>query len=135
MRYQSYRSREDETKIDMTPMLDIVFIMLIFFIVTASFLKESGIPITIPEGESKAVNDKISIVIDISETDDVWMNKRRIDIRAVGPNLKRRMSELDDPSVIIRVHPQSRSETMMLVVDRVRDAGIYDFSVTPIKEK
>lgn len=135
MRPHSYRLREDESKIDMTPMLDIVFIMLIFFIVTASFLKEAGMPLTMQDSDSQPSPDKISLIIRVSETNDVWFERRRIDMRAVGANLKRRMSELDNPSVVIRTHPNARSDTMMQVIDRVRDAGIYDFVVIPIKPK
>jgi biopolymer transport protein ExbD len=133
MRTQSYSTLEEETKIDMTPMLDIVFIMLIFFIVTSSFLKEQGIPLTIPENSPPTVADKVSVIITISEDNEVWFGKRRIDIRAVGANLKRKISELDNPSVIIKTHPGSKSNILIQVADRVRDAGVFDFVVMPIK--
>ncbi len=133
MRNQSYSTLEEDTKIDMTPMLDIVFIMLIFFIVTSSFLKEQGIPLTIPENSPPTVADKVSVIISISEDNEVWFGNRRIDIRAVGANLKRKISELDNPSVIIKTHPGSKSNILIQVADRVRDAGVFDFVVMPIK--
>ncbi|PHZ85519.1 ExbD/TolR family protein [Paremcibacter congregatus] len=134
MRDYSYRHKEDDVKIDMTPMLDIVFIMLIFFIVTASFLKESGIHISVPENATKVTTEKVSIVIEISDNDDIWFAKRRIDVRAVGPNLKRRMSQLEDSSVVIRTHPNASTGIMMQVVDNVRQADVLNFVVIPMKE-
>ncbi len=134
MRTRTYHTLEDDTKIDMTPMLDIVFIMLIFFIVTASFIKEMGFHLSIPEGTPPATQDKVSLIIQISETNDVWFGKRQIDIRAVGANLRRKMSELGNPSVIIKTHPNSQSNILIQVADRIRASGIYDFVVIPIKE-
>ena len=135
MRTHSYSTLEDDTKIDMTPMLDIVFIMLIFFIVTASFIKEKGFHLAIPEGNPPSTQDKVSLIIQISETNDVWFGKRQIDIRAIGANLKRKISELDNPSVIIKTHPNSQSNILIQVADRIRAAGVFDFVVIPIKEK
>lgn len=134
MRIQSYHRGEDTAEIDMTPMLDIVFIMLIFFIVTASFLKESGLPLNIPEGNSPPDPTKVSMLIEISETNEVWFGKRRIDVRAIEANLKRKMSELDNPSVVVRVHENAKNNTLIQVVDHIRAADIYNFVVIPVKE-
>ncbi len=134
MRNRSFHTLEEDTKIDMTPMLDIVFIMLIFFIVTTSFLKEHGLPLIIPESNSTPDPEKISLIIQISETNEILFGPRRIDIRAIGANLKRKMSVLDNPSVIIHTHPNSKNNIMMQVVDRVRDAGVFNFVVIPIQE-
>ncbi len=134
MRNRSFHTLEEDTKIDMTPMLDIVFIMLIFFIVTTSFLKERGLPLNIPENNSQSNPEKISLTIQISETNEILFGPRRIDIRAIGANLKRKMSTLDNPSVIIHTHPNSKNNIMMQVVDRVREAGVFNFVVIAIKE-
>ncbi len=134
MRARIYRTLEEDSKIDMTPMLDIVFIMLIFFIVTASFLKESGIPVTTQDTDTPAAADKISLVLYITEDDEVWFGKRRIDMRAIGANLKRQMSEMDNPSVVVRVHNNAKTLTMMEVLDRIRGAGVEDFMVIPTKK-
>jgi len=134
MRNQSFHTLEDNTKIDMTPMLDIIFIMLIFFIVTASFLRETGLPLPIPEGDSQHSPEKVSLIVQVSETNEVLFNARHIDIRAVAVNLKREISELDNPSVIIHAHPGAKTDIVLQVVDRVRAAGIRDFVVVPLKE-
>jgi biopolymer transport protein ExbD len=70
---------EEEATIDMTPMLDVVFIMLIFFIVTASFVKESGIDVNRPDAATAVKKDRANILIGISDKNEIWINKRRID--------------------------------------------------------
>ena len=69
---------EEEATIDMTPMLDVVFIMLIFFIVTASFVKEAGIDVNRPEAATAVKQDRANILIAISDTGEIWINKRRV---------------------------------------------------------
>ena len=78
---------EEEAAIDMTPMLDVVFIMLIFFIVTASFVKEAGIDVNRPEAATAVKKDRANILIAISDKGEIWINKRRIDVRAVQGTL------------------------------------------------
>ena len=74
---------EDEAQIDLTPMLDVVFIMLIFFIVTASFIKEAGIEVNRPEASTSQPKENVNILVAISANNEIWMDKRRIDVRAV----------------------------------------------------
>ncbi len=123
------RREDDEAAIDMTPMLDIVFIMLIFFIVTASFLKEAGIEINRPDASTAVKQDKANIMIAISENNDVWMEKRRVDVRAVRANVERLRAENPEGSVVIQADKDSRSGIVMEVVDAVRTAGVTDYVV------
>ena len=80
---------EEERAIDMTPMLDVVFIMLIFFIVTASFVKESGIDVNRPDAATAVQKNRANILVAISDSNEVWINKRQIDLRAVQANIER----------------------------------------------
>ena len=84
---------EEEATIDMTPMLDVVFIMLIFFIVTASFVKEAGIDVNRPEAATAVKKDRANILVAISDTGEIWINKRRVDARAVQANIERLHAE------------------------------------------
>ena len=84
---------EEEATIDMTPMLDVVFIMLIFFIVTASFVKESGIDVNRPEASTAVKKDRANILVAISANNEIWINKRRVDVRAVQANIERLRAE------------------------------------------
>ena len=119
------RNNDDEAAIDMTPMLDIVFIMLIFFIVTASFLKEAGIEVNTPDGSSAQDQTKANIMIAITENDEIWMEKRRIDVRAVRANVERLKAENPEGSIVIQA--DKAATTGMSVMDAVRSAGFSDY--------
>lgn len=120
---------EDEANIDMTPMLDVVFIMLIFFIVTASFVKEAGIDVNRPEASTAVKKDKASILVAISANNEVWINKRRVDVRAVQANIERLHAENPQGGVVIQADKKSTTEILMKVLDATRAAGIDDAAV------
>ncbi|RUO80785.1 biopolymer transporter ExbD [Idiomarina tyrosinivorans] len=125
---------EEETAIDMTPMLDVVFIMLIFFIVTASFVKESGIDVNRPDAATAVQKDRANILVAISSENEVWINKREIDIRAVQANIERLYAENPQGSVVIQADKLSNTETLIKVMDAARSAGVYDVSVATQEE-
>ena len=122
---------EDDEKINLTPMLDVVFIMLIFFIVTATFVKEIGIDVNQPEDDKpKTVDpDKKSIVVRISNRDRIMIAQRDVDTRAVRANIERLHAENPEAPVIIQPHPDSKTETMIHVMDSARQAGVYNVSL------
>ncbi len=120
---------EEETGIDMTPMLDVVFIMLIFFIVTASFVKESGIDVNRPEAATAVKKDRASILIAINEKGEIWINKRRIDVRAVQANVERLHAENPQGTVVIQADKKSTTDILIKVMDGARAAGVFDVSI------
>ena len=120
---------EEEATIDMTPMLDVVFIMLIFFIVTASFVKEAGIDVNRPDAPTATQKDRANILVAISEKNEIWINKRRIDVRAVQANIERLYAENPQGTVVIQADKKSNTETLIKVMDASRAAGIYDVSI------
>ena len=120
---------ETEAQIDLTPMLDVVFIMLIFFIVTASFLKEAGIEVNRPEASTSQPKENVNILVAISANNEVWMDKRRIDVRAVRANIERLHAENPKGAVVIQADNQSNTETVAAVLDAAREAGVYDVSL------
>ena len=120
---------EEEADIDMTPMLDVVFIMLIFFIVTASFVKEAGIDVNRPEAATAVKKDRANILIAISDKGEIWINKRRIDVRAVQANIERLRAENPQGSVVIQADKKATTETLIKVMDASRAAGVYDVSI------
>ena len=120
---------EEEAAIDMTPMLDVVFIMLIFFIVTASFVKEAGIDVNRPEAATAVKRDRANILIAISDKGEIWINKRRIDVRAVQANIERLRAENPQGSVVIQADKKATTETLIKVMDASRAAGVYDVSI------
>ncbi|MBU2977640.1 MULTISPECIES: ExbD/TolR family protein [unclassified Alteromonas] len=120
---------EEEATIDMTPMLDVVFIMLIFFIVTASFVKEAGIDVNRPEAATAVKQDRANILIAISDTGEIWINKRRVDVRAVQANIERLHAENPQGTVVIQADQKSTTDTLIKVMDASRAAGVYEVSI------
>lgn len=125
MRKHSSRN-QDEAAIDMTPMLDIVFIMLIFFIVTASFLKEAGIEVNRPQGSSGEPQEKANIMIAVTADDEVWMEKRRIDVRAVRANVERLKAENPEGTIVIQADEDSTTGIVAEIMDSLNQAGFTD---------
>ena len=117
------RKQADEAAIDLTPMLDIVFIMLIFFIVTTSFVKESGVDVTRPSANTAERKERGNIIIAIRPNGDVWMDKRNVDVRSVRANVERLRAENPEGSVVITADKESQSGVLVQVIDQVRLAG------------
>ncbi len=120
---------EEESEIDITPMLDVVFIMLIFFIVTATFVKESGIDVNRPDATTATKQEKANILIAIAANNTIWIDRRQIDIRAVRPNIERLHAENPQGTVVIQADKESKTNTLIQVMDAARQAGVYNVSI------
>ena len=120
---------EEESQIDLTPMLDVVFIMLIFFIVTSTFVKESGVDVTRPSAETAAPADASSIQIGITANNQIWIDKRQVDQRAVRANVEKGLAESPGAAVIIVADALSNTETLIEVMAQSRLAGAESVSV------
>ena len=123
----------DSAEIDLTPMLDVVFIMLIFFIVTASFVKESGLDLNHPPIAEAPPNKNIenrNIVFSIMETNEIFIQGRHIDVRSVRANVERAHAENPQIKVIIEAHPKSKTDTFILISNQAREAGVTDIALT-----
>jgi biopolymer transport protein ExbD len=129
MRSRFRRRGEEDAGIDMTPMLDIVFIMLIFFIVTTSFVKESGVEINRPSAATASKKERANIMIGITETGDIWIQKRRIDLRSVRANIEKLHAENPEGSVVIQADKGAKTGTLIQVMDQVRLAGVSNVSI------
>ncbi len=116
----------EEAEINITPMMDVVFILLIFFIVTASFVKESGIDVQQPAPDSSEEQQKKadSIVIRIDQSNQVCIGPRSIDVRAVTANVQRRLAENPNSAVLIAAHPKSQVDYLVQVMDQIKLAGV-----------
>ncbi len=130
-------AEDDSSEIDLTPMLDVVFIMLIFFIVTASFVKEIGINVNIPESQDQPPPDEAptNIMVTVTGTNEIWMEQRRVDIRAVRANIARLHAEFPKASVIIRADGKSEAATYVAIADAAREANVYNVTLAPVIEE
>ena len=121
---------EEDASIDMTPMLDIVFIMLIFFIVTTSFVKEKGLEVNRPENntnQSNPENKTVSILID--ERGMIYMNNRLIDRERVNANIQSFLAENNTDSAVVKAHPKVNHGVVVQVLDQAAEAGLNKLSV------
>ena len=119
----------DENPLDLTPMMDIVFIMLIFFIVTTSFVKETGVDFSRPNAETAERDEKGNILVAITENNEIWIDKRRVDLKAVRANIERLKIEYPEGSVIIQADTLSKSGLLVETMDQIRLAGIQNISI------
>ena len=122
-------SEEEEATVDITPMLDVVFIMLIFFIVTATFVKESGIDVDKPSAATAVVQEKASILVAIDANNNVWINRRQVDLRSVRSIVERLHAENPKGTLVIQADKESKNDTLVQVMDASRRAGIYDIAL------
>jgi biopolymer transport protein ExbD len=116
--------QEEETQIDITPMLDVVFIMLIFFIVSASFVKESGVKVIKPVAENASQKPKATIMVAVDSDNLVWIERNNADVRAVKSIILKMKAENPESDVIVQADESSKTETVMKVVDSLREAGV-----------
>ena len=124
---------QDETEVNLTPMLDVVFIMLIFFIVTASFVKEAGIDVSRPDAATAERKERGNILVAISESGQIWIDKRHVDIRAVRANIERMAAENPQGSVVIQADENSKNGILVQVMDAARLAGVESVSIAAEK--
>jgi biopolymer transport protein ExbD len=121
--------QEEEADIDITPMLDIVFIMLIFFIVTATFVKESGIDVTRPDAETAVKQNRVAILIAIRDNNEVWINRRQVDLASVRANVEKLHAENPQGGAVIQADREAETGVLVEIMDQVRLAGVGAISI------
>lgn len=127
MRMRRYSQQaEEEPGIDLTPMLDVVFIMLIFFIVTSSFIKESGIEVNRPQADTASSQEKGNILIAVTADDQVWLDKQIVDVRSVRAHVQRMRQEQPEGVVVVQADQDARTGLVVKVMDQARLAGVED---------
>lgn len=127
------RFRQTETDgndIDITPMLDIVFIMLIFFIVTTSFVKESGVEVKRPSAQTAEDKKGNNILVAIRANGEIWIDRRAIDVRAIRANIERLKAENTEGAVIIQADEFAPTGLLVKVMDQIRLAGMSNISIS-----
>lgn len=129
---------EDAGEIDLTPMLDVVFIMLIFFIVTASFVREQSLGLNVPEKNDTPPpppeDAPKNILIQVNSNDEIYVDARRVDIRAVRSLITQKKAENPKASVIVRMHEESTANTYVAIANSAREANIFNVSLIPFTE-
>lgn len=129
MQSRRHAPESEETGIDLAPMLDFTVNLLIFFIITTSFIKEAGITVFKPEAVTAENRASGNLLIAIRENGDIWMDRRRIEVRDVRPMMERLHIERPDDTVVIIADRESDAGKVAEVMDEVRLAGIQIISI------
>ena len=116
--------QEDEKVADLTPMLDVVFIMLFFFIVTATFIKETGIEVNRPDTKTAQFKKTVSLLVAVSPDSSIWIDKKKVDIRNVRPLMERLHAENPKGGLVIQADMDSKVEKVLAIMDAARTIGI-----------
>jgi biopolymer transport protein ExbD len=130
MRKKNSLGHEEESEeINLTPMLDVVFIMLIFFIVTATFIKEAGIQVDRPDTTTADMQDDASILIAISASDEVWIDRKEREPQAIRGIIERLHAENPKGSIVIQADEESTNEKLVMVLEAAKAAGVKNVSI------
>lgn len=129
MRKRKFR-QEDEADINLTPMLDVVFIMLIFFIVTATFIKEAGIDVLRPDAVTGIKKPLVSILVAINANGDIWIDKNKVDVASLRPHIERIRAENPKGSLILQADRNAEAGRLLEVLNVARQLGINDVAVS-----
>ena len=137
MRHQDlYNGRSPVTEsVNLTPLIDMVFILLIFFLVTASFTKESGIQVEQPTAQTSVRQEHASLVIGIARNGDIWIDGRRVELRSVRPQVERLQAQNPEGSVVIASDRAAEVALLIEVMDQVRLAGIDNVAIAAARPR
>ena len=124
---------DDDADINLTPMLDVVFIMLIFFIVTATFIKQTGINVLRPEALTAEQKPTVAMLIAISPNGEIWIDKKRVDPTTVRAHIEKLHAENPKGGLVIQADKQSTNEKLMAVLNAARAAGLREVAISTEK--
>jgi biopolymer transport protein ExbD len=129
MRAHRHNAEGEDHGIDLAPMLDFVLNLLIFFIITTSFIKEAGVTVVRPDASTAEHRESGNILIAIRENGDIWMDRKRVELRQVRPMIERLNIERPDDTVVVVADRASRAGVVAQVMDEVRAGGIRGISI------
>ncbi len=121
--------QEEEKVADLTPMLDVVFILLIFFIVTATFIKETGIEVNRPDTKTAQFKKTVSLLVAVSPDSAIWIDKKKVDVRNVRPLMERLHAENPKGGLVIQADMDSKVEKVLAIMDAARTIGIAQVAI------
>lgn len=133
MRLSRPSSTREDAQVDLTSMLDIVFIMLIFFIVTSSFVRESGVEVNRPQASNVVSQKDAGIFIAITSANDVYIDKRVVDVERVQATLEHLLLEQPEASLVIQADEHAYNGTVVKVMDAAKGAGVQKIALAAEK--
>jgi len=133
MRLGRRQHKQEEAQIDLTSMLDIVFIMLIFFIVTSSFVRESGVEVNRPQASNVVSQKDAGIFVAITSANDIYIDKRMVDVERVEATLEHLLLDKPEASLVIQADEHAYSGTVVKVMDAAKGAGVKNIALAAEK--
>ena len=124
---------DDDSDINLTPMLDVVFIMLIFFIVTATFIKQAGIDVLRPDAETAEQKPRVSVIVAVGENGDIWIDNNKVDAAAARAHIERLHAENPKGGMVIQADQGSKNKALMEVLSAARAAGLREVAISTRK--
>lgn len=134
MRLGRRQRHQEEAQIDLTSMLDIVFIMLIFFIVTSSFVRESGVEVNRPQASNVTSQKDVGIFVAVTSANDIYIDKRMVDIERVQATLEHLLLDKPDASMVIQADEHAYNGTVVKVMDAAKGAGVKNIALAAEKK-
>jgi len=129
-RRNTFQRAESDEDVNVTPLLDIVFIMLIFFIVTSTFVKEPGVEVTRPEAVTAKERKLASIIVAISDQDEIWINKELVELNEVRAAVEQLRRENPKGTAVVQADAKAKTRLLVEVVTQIRATGISDVAVS-----
>ena len=126
--------QEESEEINLTPMLDVVFIMLIFFIVTASFIKEAGIDVNRADAPTAEKQEDAAILVAISPSNEIWIDRNVVEVGAVRSRIEKLYLENPKGSMVIQADNESTNEMLKIVMKAAQDVGVQNVSISALDE-
>jgi biopolymer transport protein ExbD len=126
---RNFSRTDEDSEINLTPMLDVVFIMLIFFIVTATFIKQAGIDVMRPEALTAEQKPTVSVLVAIGENGDIWIDKQKVDEGAVRAHIERLHAENPKGGLVVQADRNSTTDKVMAVLSAARAAGMSQVAI------
>ena len=130
---RSHARTDDESDLNITPMLDVVFIMLIFFIVTATFIKQTGVDVLRPEAQTWQQKPTVSVLVAISESGEIWIDKKRVDEATVRAQIERLHAENPKGGLVIQADRNAKYEKLKAVLDAARASNLSEVAVATVQ--
>jgi biopolymer transport protein ExbD len=135
MKFRRHNAPPEDTGIDLAPMLDFVMNLLIFFIIAAAFVQESGIRVNKPAAKTAKQEDKTSIFVAISKDNEIWIDRQHVDIRRLRSEIERMRRDKPKAAVVIQADQDARAGLMVEAMDQARLAGVPDVAIAATPKK
>jgi len=129
MRRSHAEAEYEVVHINVVPLIDVMFFLVLFFVATSSFVKETGIEVNRPSAQTAVVQEKGNIVVSVTRNGEIWIERQRIDLRAVRAQVERLLVENPDSTVIVAADAEAPTRMLVQALDQVRLAGVANVAI------